>query len=186
MSIPHHPPPGPHDPAGHTGPQNTWPQPPPQHRPLRAVPNPSEAGTSVGARARIEQPLNPALNPPSQPLVPVGTDPPAEVMQTPAVPNPLERLKSWASPPDVRREPPPTWEQLKWRAEGGDQVARDGWTRTAALAYTKGVALPVRALLVWLDWIVRVPSRAAVALLIYSVLAHLGPFTWLPWPGFLP
>uniref|UniRef100_UPI003F4936FB hypothetical protein n=1 Tax=Actinokineospora sp. CA-119265 TaxID=3239890 RepID=UPI003F4936FB len=98
-----------------------------------------------------------------------------------------QRLRQWARPPDVVAEPPPTWEQLRWRGAHGDQVAREGWTRAAAQAWTLGVTLPVRALVIWLDWIARCPSRTAVAVVLYTLLAHLPIGAWLlPWPEFLP
>jgi hypothetical protein len=89
-------------------------------------------------------------------------------------------------PPNVRTEVPPTWDQIRWHGRYGEHVAREGWPRHGAIAWSYGVALPIRAAVLYADWIARSFSRTAVAVLIYAVLAHLAFRVWLPWPGFLP
>ncbi len=85
------------------------------------------------------------------------------------------------TPPNPRTSTPPSWGQLVEYGTHGRQAPRDGWPRVLSVLWSRVVALPGRALAIWLDWITRCPSRSLVALVLYALLAHLPGLGWLPW-----
>lgn len=91
-------------------------------------------------------------------------------------------LLRWLTPPNPRAVPPPSWDQLKWNGDHGRQAPTTGWPRTASVIWTRTVALPGRAVAIWLDWIVRSPSRFLAVYVLYALVAHLPGMGWLPWP----
>lgn len=147
--------------------------------PLRAVPpleNGANAGVRVPARARLT-PL-PEQSPEHAAELRTATD--GSHRQLDAAPL-LARLKRWASPPNPKAARPPSWDALTWNGDHGRHVPKTGWPRTASIAWSRTVALPVRASAVWLDWIARCPSRCLAVFVLYALLAHVPGLTWLPW-----
>lgn len=144
-------------------------------RTLRAVPAESE-GTNAGARALAR--ASESANANSDQASRANPDSPTDGDTNPSK---WTRLKTWASPPNPKTTPPPTWDQLRWHGEHGRQAPKTGWPRTISIAWCYTVAQPGRALAVWLDWISRSPSRCLVAFVLYVLLAHVPGLTWLPW-----
>lgn len=171
------------EPATTMGDHQPDPQPQPQPRPLWAVPEGGSAGACAPAHARVAEEINLNSQPDPQPPAPTDSDHQAGVAE-PKTPV-LQRLAQWAHPPNIKAWMPPTWEQIKWRGEHGEHVAREGWPRSGSQAW-KRVYLSVRVVQALVDWIFESGSRAAVAFVLYALLAHLSFMSWLPWPGFLP
>lgn len=95
--------------------------------------------------------------------------------------DPRARLARWSTPPDPRTTAAPSWDELRRNAEHGRHAPAVGWPHTASVAWSRTITLPVRALLVWLDWIARCPSRTLAVLALYALLTHVPAFGWLPW-----
>lgn len=93
----------------------------------------------------------------------------------------VARVGTLFTPPNPRTTVPPSWDQLVEYGDHGRQAPATGWPRTLSVLWSRGVALPGRALAIWLDWITRCPSRSLVALVLYALLVHLPGLGWLPW-----
>lgn len=87
----------------------------------------------------------------------------------------------WITPPNPRTTAPPTWDELRWHGDHGRHAPKAGWPHNVSVVWSRMVALPARAAAVWLDWVVRSPSRTLAVLVLYALLAHLPGLTWLPW-----
>lgn len=91
------------------------------------------------------------------------------------------RLASWSIPPNPRATALPSWDELRWNADHGRHAPPTGWPHTASVIWSRAVTLPVRALVIWIDWIARCPSRTLAVLVLYVLLAHVPALSWLPW-----
>lgn len=84
-------------------------------------------------------------------------------------------------PPQLWSEAVPplraTWSYLT----EGEQCAEEGPARAGARIYA-GICLPVRGVLLSLDWLVQRPARLLAALTLYVLLAHVGIGSFLPLP----
>ncbi|MPY99984.1 MAG: hypothetical protein GEU97_18740 [Actinophytocola sp.] len=133
---------------------------------------PPENGANAGVRepARAKESTQPQQH--SQP---------ADVTLRSRLGDLATRVGTLFTPPNPRTTSPPSWDQLIEYGDRGRQAPKDGWPRTLSVLWSRVVALPGRALAIWLDWITRCPSRSLVALVLYALLAHLPGMGWLPW-----
>lgn len=148
-----------------------------QQRPaLVAVPTSetgATAGTRAAARARTAEETQQQPQPrPQRPIV-TPRDTQQETVQS--------RLRRWITPPNPRMTAAPSWEQIKECGDAGRHAPPNGWPRTVSVLWSRDVALPARALAIWLDWVARSPSRFLVVLVLYALVAHLPGMDWLPW-----
>lgn len=133
--------------------------------PLHAVPQ-GESGANAGVREAARARLTALPEPPPERR---------------AEHRALAELRRWVTPPDPRKAAPPTWDQLRWNGDHGRHTPTDGWPHTVSVAWSRTVALPARAVAVWLDWIARCPARCLAVFLLYALIAHLPGMGWLPW-----
>lgn len=91
------------------------------------------------------------------------------------------RFARWITPPNPSTIAPPTWDELRWQGDHGRHAPASGWPRTFSVAWSRTVALPGRALAVWLDWVAGSPSRFLVVFVLYALLVHVPGLGWLPW-----
>jgi len=138
---------------------------------LRAVP-PPEGGVNAGVRepARAKESAQPQQHPQ-----------PSDVTLRRRLSALATRVGTLFTPPNPRTTPPPSWDQLIEYGDRGRQAPPSGWPRTLSVLWSRSIALPGRALAIWLDWITRCPSRSLVVLVLYALLVHLPGLGWLPW-----
>jgi hypothetical protein len=93
------------------------------------------------------------------------------------------RLVRRLKPPEPWRYRPASLAAMSRYAHLGGWTGQRGPLRFVGVWYFRLVAVPVTVITHYLAWIVARPSRLATVLLIYTVLAHIGPLRWLlPWP----
>jgi hypothetical protein len=91
------------------------------------------------------------------------------------------RLSRRLTPPEPWRHRPASLAAMSRYAHQGGWTGNGGPLRFAGVWYFRLVAVPVAVITHYLAWIVARPSRLATALLVYTVLAHIGPLRWLLW-----
>lgn len=154
------------------------------HDPRTVTQRESEPRRTVHVVPPLEEAFNAGLRAPARGSVTAKTNTEANRQTNPGSPTHSDRLavlRRWATPPNPKTVPAPSWEDIKRDADLGRQVPPTGWPHTLSVLWSRGVALPGRAVVVWLDWVLRSPSRFLAAFVVYALVAHLPGMGWLPW-----
>ncbi|WP_199043182.1 hypothetical protein [Glycomyces salinus] len=153
----------------------------------------SDEGVKAGARARIPQPDTRQSEPvPQPPSAASETDTSSDSGEGPTTFKDAVGASLRAMEPTARRwaktlRPPLFWTEglpaagESWLyAKKGEWCRPDSPIRTLALIW-QVATLPVRVPTFYLHWLTERPSRLAVFLVVYALLASTSYASWLPW-----
>lgn len=104
----------------------------------------------------------------------------------------LDALVRWSEvefrPPAVWADPPASLAALSRYARVGGWTGRaDGFVRTAGIWWHRLIGLPITVAAYYGAWVAQRPGRVFTVSVLYVLIAHTGPGSWLlPWPEWLP